>query len=571
MRTNFRMNVVFPCLLVLLPAAALPDPAAGASASVDKADGAPSIELTVPLFDERFADMPAVQVGDDVITIRDLADALATTHSGHEGAAKKRDLGPLVDRLVDTRVIVLEARTMGLDEMKEVKKAIATFRTKSLREKLKERATANVKPDPQLVEDLYRQAAQEWKVRWVLFEKEEDAAAFAARAKDAAAFKEGATSAVAAGKAKGKDEPITFSRGKALAEVIGAVERMKVGDVSAPVKISAGYVLLLLEETRVAEIPEARAEATRTALAPKVEEALHDYFKLLTKKHAVVDGKLLAALDYDVGKRGIAALVKDKRALVRIRGEAPVTVADFTAELNTQIFHGVEQAASEKKVNRKKQQYFDSFLFRRLLEKEAKERRVADEPEFRRAAADFERSVLFTAFVERVVVPDVKVKDEEARVYYDGHQAEFRYPDFFKLETIAFRQARDAQAACQKIKAGTDVKWLRANADGQLDPEKRSLQVDGTTVTAASIPEGLAAVLSGASVGDCRMYAESDFACYTVLVVDKIPSRVQPFDEAKPEVEKRAFQQSLARSIEDWTKKLRTAHEVKVFVKGIGG
>lgn len=576
MRMNFRTNPILSgMLLVLLPAVVAAEPAGAMPA--ERAGGAgaessrtePRLQLSAPLFSEQFSDAPVAQVGDEAITVRDLRESLAMTHEAHERAAKAQDFAPLLARLIDARLIVLEARDMDLDELPEVKNARAAWRTHTLRETLKNRAASKVTPDAEAVEAVYRQMVQEWKVRSVLFEQEADAAAFASSAKDAAAFTPAAESAIAAGKARGKNAGEYIGRDKGLPQVIAALEKMKVGEVSAPMKIGDAYVVLALEDTRFPDVPAKRAEAEKVVASPLMREAMRDYYKLLTKKYATVNRKLLAAIDYK--KSRLAALEKDKRAIARIRGEAPVTVADLHAEVKNQYFHGLDRAAAEKKINPKKEQFFDAVMFRRLLDKDAKEQRLAEERGFQREAAEFERSVLFAAFLERVIVPEVKVDDEATKAYYNGHQDELKYPDFYKLETIAFRQARGAQAACEKLKAGTDVKWLKANAEGQLAAKDRSVQVDGTTITATSMPEGLASVMSGASAGDCRIWPQSDDENYAVFVVEKIPSRVQPFEEAKESIEKKVFQEKLARSIEDWAKKLRKAHAVNVFVTGIAG
>ncbi len=567
MRTNFRTNVLLCGALALVPRVTSAESSAGAAAESSKTE--PVLHLDVPLFSPLFSDAPVAQVGNDTITVRDLGESLAVSHSGHAGAAKKQDFAPLLDRLIDARLIVLEARDMDLDQLPEVKKAVVAWRNQTLRETLKSRAASKAKPDPADVEAIYRQIVQEWQVRSALFEREEDAVALASGAKDPAAFNAAAASAIAAGKARGKDEAEWISREKGHQQVVAALLKMKVGDVSAPIKLGDGYAVMLLEGTRSGDVPGARAKAELLVASPVQQQALRQYYADLTKKYATVDRKLLASIDYR--KARLAALEKDKRPLARIRGEAPVTVADLHAELKNQYFHGLDRAAIGNKINPKKEQFLDSVLFRRLLEKEAKEQRLAEEPAFRREAAEFERSLVFTAFLERVIVPEVKVDEEATKAYYDAHQAELKYPDFYKLETIAFPKARDAQAACEKLKAGTDVKWLKANIEGQLDAKDRSLQVDGTTVTATGMPDGLASVLSGASGGDCRIFALSSEENYTVFVVDKVASRVQPFEEAKESIGKKVFQEKLARSVEEWAKKLRKAREVKVFVTGLGG
>ena len=51
---------------------------------------------------------------------------------------------------------------------------------------------------------------------------------------------------------------------------------------------------------------------------------------------------------------GFAALIEDRRPLVRIAGEDPVTVADLAQALQKKFFHGVDRAAEGGRINARK-------------------------------------------------------------------------------------------------------------------------------------------------------------------------------------------------------------------------
>jgi PPIC-type PPIASE domain len=573
MRTALRAK-----LSILVLASATPGfaRAAGASAGDPVKGRGPTVQLSnrsspVPLFSEEYGSVPVAVVGDDdAITVREFAEILAEAHSDRESTSgKKLDFAPLLDRLVDVRLIVREARAMGMDELPQVQKALADYRSSTLRDTVRHRAMRTAKGDPKAVERLYRERVRQWKIQSVLFHREEEAKAFARRSLTPAAFSEASARLVKEHKASDRSEGQIIQRTGAHVAVLQAVQKLKRGQVSPPVKVPQGFAVLLIEEVQYPDIPAARADAEKDVAEPLRLKALRAHYEALVKRFATVDKKLLKSLDYDAEKPGIAALAKDLRVLVRIQGEAPITVADLTAELQKKYYHGVEQAAKERKINRNKDELFDSVLARRLFEKEARAEGVADSEPYHRAVAEFERSLLFGTFVERAVIPEVKVTEAQARAYYNSHQDEFLYPELYTLETLAFPTAGEAQAACAKLQAGTDVKWLKANADNQLPAAKRTIEVAGTSVTASSMPEGLAAILAGTKPGDCRIFPRAQGECYAVQVVARTERKAQPFAEARPTIEPKLFQQNIAASVADWAKKLRGAYPVKIFIRAV--
>jgi parvulin-like peptidyl-prolyl isomerase len=560
-------------LVLAVPAFAFAPSGAPPEADKDKPAGGagPRVQLSAPLFAPEFGSFPVARVGDDAITVRDFAQLLAETHADHTAASGKgQDYGPLLDRLIGMRLIVLEARTMGIDELPEVKKAITEFRTSAIRNMVRLRVTADVKPDADTVERVYRDAVRQWKVESVLFPSEDQAKAFVGLATSPAAFGEHSARFVKEGAARDRVAGQVFGRTQAQPAVIEAVEKLQPGQVSPPIRVSTGWAVLLLDDVLYPETPSARADAERSLIAPLRQKALMDHFRAATKKYAKIDDKLLKSLDYEAKRPGPAALAKDRRPLVRIAGEAPITVADLTKEMEIQFFHGMDQAVKDRKVNAKKVLFLEVMLNRRLLDREAKDLGIAESDEYKRAVAEYERSMLFGYFVERAVVPDIKVFETESRAYYDSHKSEFQYPELYKLETLAFARPAEAQAACTKLQSGTDVKWLKANADNQLDPSRRSIQIDGTSVTPESMPEALTKVLSGTKAGDCRIFARGDAEVYAVLVAGKTDRQVQPFEEARPNIDRKLFQEKVTASIAEWGSKLRGAYDVKVFITGLG-
>jgi hypothetical protein len=554
------------------PRAVLKQVAAGAPACRTVPAGGSLVEA--PLFARESARCPVARVGDDVIVLGELAATLEGGHMARSPRTKRgekspgMDFTPALDRLITTRLVAEEARDMGLDEDPTFKEAVEDFRASRLRAALQRIATKGVKPDAAEVERLYREAVREWKVTSVLLEKEEDAKAFEAALKAGGKFDALVKKAIADKKAKGDGKAEWLSPRHALPEIVAAARAAKVGVPAAPVRVTNGWVVLRVEASRVPkDDAAARADAKARSLARKEREAIRAFYLGLVKRHAKVNEALLEKLDLEAGgEKGYEALLKDARPLATIQGEPPVTVADLAREVSMKFFHGMASPIEQHRVNPQKVEAFEKILGKRLFAKEAAARKLANEPELVREVEDYERALAFNTFVQKVLAPGVKVTEGEVATHYEKHLSELTGPEMLRLEGVAFPTTKEAQAALEKAKTGTDFGWLRQNAAGQLQPGKRSLQMDGALVSANTLPGGLVKALAGARGGEYRLYAASSAEVYVVRVAQRIAPQPQPYAEARDKIAKQLYGEKLAASLRDYAAKLREAQKVDVLI-----
>jgi parvulin-like peptidyl-prolyl isomerase len=550
-------------------------PATLAPEGAAPSDSPMSAYLKAPLFEERFSTVPVATVDDDVITLGDLGEALATTHEDRSQTSKAgaatQNLETVLNRLIAVHLIALEARDMEMDRVDEVKTEIDKFKAMNLRQTLQAKVTKDVKADPADLKATYEELAREWKVRSVLFDREESVKEAHAQMKTKG-FEEVAKAALASKKAKdGSAEGQYMARDKMLPPVLAMVEKAPLNTPLQPFRIQSGYVLMQVDGSRVAEDAKKRAEAERIALSRAQTKALEKFYADLRKKYLKENRALLKTLDFHAKKPGYKAYEKDRRVLAMIQGEKPITVADFTAELEKQFFHGIQKAIDEKAVNSRRGEVYDSMVYKRMFSKEARLERIDESDEYKRACAEFEMSVLFTAFINKAVIPDVKVSEDEAKQYYDAHGSEFAYPAMYRLDSMTFKDAKLAQATLEKLKAGTDFKFLKGNSEGQVGQDERAFQLDGTMpVTAKGLPNDLVSLLSGTKGGDYRLWAGPRGQSYVIQVLEVTPASQQPFEKVKDGILKKVFNQNADKAVQEWAGKLRKARDVKVYVSRIG-
>ena len=324
-------------------------------------------------------------------------------------------------RLINASLVIQEAKRIGLDELPEIRKMVDAFASVTLREELMEKRVKDTKVDEKEVEKLYRDSIKEWKVSSLLFEKEDAAKKMAEKIKAGKNFDELSKQYIAEGKAKGGERGEWLKVKEISPQIVDAVSKMKAGSVSPIIPIKLGYVILRLEDVRYTENPEAMKEAKEEALKRKKVQVLKDYNNALIKKYAKVNQDVLKRIDYESKNPGFEALLKDKRVVAEIAGENPITIGELTQHLKMQFFHGVENAIESKKLNSKKVSALEEMIYKRVFRKEALRLGLDKTAGYENKVKEYENAVLFGAFVNKVIVPDIKLKEEEMKAYYSEH------------------------------------------------------------------------------------------------------------------------------------------------------
>ena len=208
------------------------------------------------------------------------------------------------------------------------------------------------------------------------------------------------------------------------------------------------------------------------------------------------------------------------------------------------------------------------MLYKRVFRKEAFRLGIDKTEGYKNKLKEYENSVIFGAFVQKAIVPDVKIMEDELKAYYNDHLKEYTFPEMMKIDSLVFANRNDAEEAIEKLRRGTEFQWLAANAEGQEDKNtKGSLIFDGKSFTTKDLPEGVRKVISGANPGDFKLYASPDGHFYVLFIQGVIPSVPQPYEEVRKDIGNKVFNEKLKKLLEEFADKLRAVSEVKVYLK----
>jgi hypothetical protein len=265
-----------------------------------------------------------------------------------------------------------------------------------------------------------------------------------------------------------------------------------------------------LIEIRYPDDPEARELAEQQALRVRQEAALAAYTDEMRTSYAKIDREIVDSLDFDSEVEGLERMRNDNRIVAEIMGAEPVTVAELTERVEKKFYHGVKGAIERNRVNSEVYGILDRVILERAALLEAERLGLESTESYRSSRKRLEDRVLFSKFMAKVVNPEIKLEEDELKTYHAEHAGDYTSLETIRLESLAFHARDDAEAALAKLRQGADPKWMRANADGQVDSETdvNALEFNGRERAVVSLPEGVRNVVEGASAGDVRFYAD---------------------------------------------------------------
>ncbi len=508
------------------------------------------------------------------ITLQEFNSAIAASHADRPGKKKAGSIvySSILERMINKRLIVLEARNMGFDELPEITNTVKKYSRETLMQSLLMQYVKDIKADDDKVERLYKDAVKEWKIKTVMFAKEADAKKIEAEIKGGADFDAIMKKAVAEGIAEGGEEE--YLKDKDLTPAIARlVSKIEVGSISPIVSVpKKGFIIFKLEGMHYPEKedPEAMKRARLMALNQKRVQAAKGYYSDLKQRYAKINQKLLDSLDYESKEPGFDKLLQDKRVVVEIAGEDPITVEELSKALKKKFYHGVTRAVERKKINKKKIEVLESMLEKRVLLKEALAQGIDKTESYKNRVKEYENSVIFGTFIKKAVEPEIKVKTKELKTYYKENSEKYMSPTMMRIKSLVFDKRNDAAEALDKLTKGTDFNWLSSHADGQVDKTKKGLlKFEGTVLILSSLPEGVQKAVSGANPGDFRLYESPEGYFYVLYIYHVVAPRLRPYEDVKSKIAENIYKDKLKKEVGVWAAKLKEYYSVTIYRKDL--
>jgi parvulin-like peptidyl-prolyl isomerase len=494
-------------------------------------------------------------VDGDPITEGDLEYSLTVTHRREDlSSAGGLKLSDYIEKLVDDRLIIDEARRSGMDQYPEIKRAVEAF---ILRESVvrlhDEEIVRKVSVTDNEIKEFYRKNYEQFTLGLIEVTSEEVAAKIVNQLKQGEDFEEIAkTYSVHVSREKGGK--VVYRSDAIPTYFMEVIAQLQPGEISDSIHVLNKYFIVKYygkEEAPWGEEFDKLRGRIGTAIRKQEEkERGEEYLDYLRQKASIkINEGLLAEIQLDGGTGEREKWAEDTRPLVEI-DNATLTAGDFVS-------------IARPSTRKTKEDILKSWINRKLVDIEALSRHYEKDPQVKRMVNRYENQLLKDMFIKRVIVPQINITEEMAKEYYTDHQESFTRPDLYNIQQITVKDKDEAQIILENLQKGADFSWWA---------KKKSISssaVKGRRNTGwlpkSSLPEPVQEIIDTLNPGDVTPILEVNSHYIIVRLKDKNAREVKQYEKVRDAAYRACFNEKLKTIYNEYVDRLKTDAEIVVY------
>lgn len=271
-----------------------------------------------------------------------------------------------------------------------------------------------------------------------------------------------------------------------------------------------------------------------------------------------IGGKVLAACAASIlilGGCGKNDIAKSSQVLAKVGGKE-ITIGYFERQLRDlpestrRLVRGTGEAA-----------LLNGIINRELLYQEAKKRKLDRDPEVRRKIEDMDENVLVNVLIENEAAKETNIGEDEARLYYNSHPAQFRDVAEVRISRIVVASGKDAQQLQEKLKAKEGFEALAA--EYSIDAATAARGGDSGYLTYAQLPPEIRAEVSGMEPGQTSRSFKTA-AGYEIYKVTGRRVVDFQFDGIKAALESQLAERKFQKTLEALIGRLKKSSKIEI-------
>ncbi|MBI5055089.1 MAG: peptidyl-prolyl cis-trans isomerase [Nitrospirae bacterium] len=500
---------------------------------------------------EKTADVLAIVEGEP-ITEGDLEYSLEIAHRREDlSSAKGIDISQYMQKLVDDRLIAIEAKRAGVEKYPEVQNKIEAYILRESVVKLyNEEIEKKINVSEADIVDYYKKNNEEFSLGIIELSSEKDAQDIMEKLKKGEDFKKlAAENSTHVSKKDGGE--ITLQRRSMGSFFEEAASGLKPGDLSGIKQSGDKYYIVKLINRQ--EAPEEGLEKVRGSIAAqlksqKAKDRSNEYLRDLREKiKPRINNELLSSINLKGGNEEREKWAGDERPLVEI-DSTTLKVKDFVAMLSSS-----DENIKEPVLNR--------WIDRKLVDVEALARHYELNSDLKDMLQRYKNQILKDAFTNKMLVPQIKISDQEMTAYYSAHKEDFANPLRYKLQQITVKTREEAEDILKSLKNGADFSWLAKTKS--IGP---NASTGGTTdwLVKEQLPAEIKSIIDTLNPGDIGPVVEADSNFEIFRLQEKTPKEFIEFNNVKPVIQRKVFMEKFKKLYDEYLAKLKKDAQITI-------
>jgi parvulin-like peptidyl-prolyl isomerase len=525
------------------------------------------------------------KVGEDEIAIsvvNNFFDKIgATFASADEEFKAKRDA---LDSLIDYKLMIKGAYAANFDKDAEVDQLANSEKSSFMFDELyRQEILPKLSVSDKEVDEFYDKLKVEYHLTHILVGTKEEADSIAAELKKGADFG-GIARAVSLDQSsavRGGDLGFLNWSMQVDPEFRDAAFKLSVGQTSDPVKTSYGWHII-----KVLEVRDAQQLGDRAKLLPVIRDLLK------SRKSGEVEAAFMKQMEE---KANVEINTEATQMLIdRLNQFYPKTLGianrpdnffpqtellkPFELQMVIASYQGGEVTVEDylKKIADVAEPYRPRFTdpdslkkvifrleLRNIMEYEAAQRNVEQQPEYQRRMLDFREGLMADRFVRSKLGKDIEADENEIREYYNLHPDEFTTPREFHLQEIEVDSSQQAVRIAEQLGAGADFGVLAAKYTVRIGFKDK--QGDLGLVQPGRFPSLYEAAfrLVKGQVSDTIQNEDGKYSIVKLLDIKE--STVVPVENVVGQIKQKVIALKQSSTTADWLKEQRSKIGIKVY------
>lgn len=382
-------------------------------------------------------------------------------------SSKKQELEirrKTLDLVIDDKLMIIGACEQKLNESPEVKKQLEEGKPRLLLRVLYEKEIRDkVKVSNAGVKAYYDKLEFEVRARHILVKTEDEAKTIKEELDKGADFAQLAKEKSIDPSTKGKGGDLGFFKwGRMVGPFQEVAFKLKLGEISQPVKSRFGWHIIKVEERKKAErepFDKMKPQIESQLKGSKEKERVEKYIDQLKAKANLQFIPKAVKLVFSKAKEGKGKIEftdeEKKTVLLKYKG-GEWTIGRFVDELAKVGPFRHPKFGKEEDVKN----FVEGALMQDLLLDAAKREGIESTPEFKKDLKESEEKILLTKMQREMIPKDVTVSDEEVKECYQSYQDQFKVAAQVNVREIQVKTKEEAEKLLKRIKRGASFKKL---------------------------------------------------------------------------------------------------------------
>ncbi len=491
-------------------------------------------------------------VDGEPVTSKDLEYSLEVAHRREKlSTARQLDISLYIQKLIDDRLIVQEARRMGMDEYPDVRGKIDAYIVReSVVMLYSEEVLSKVVVTDEEIDQYYRANYERLHIDIIEVGRQEEAASILTKLKEGSPFEEFSRN-YPSSFSKKEGNSYIFTRASLTPFMTEALEGLDPGEFSDVKSIQGKHYIFKLNSRESApeeELPNVKSNVAEVLRKQKIKKRENEYLDQIQRKSNItIHQERIDAIHFGSENEERTKWLKDDRAVLEVNGEN-LSVGEFSAMLT-----------SSEKIT--KERTLKKWLDRKLVDQEALSRRYAEKPELKEKLNIYENQVIRNAFSNNVIASKIIVTHEDGKEYYARNQDLYKMPVQYRIQQISLDSKEDAEEVLKSLNEGANFSWLARTKSGDSFAE-----MDGVVgwKVRESLEPPVRDIIDSLESGEFSPPLQIDGYFRIVRLMEKTEPETLPFDRVKENASTALFKEKFREVYDEYVNELRQKAVIEI-------